>query len=70
MACLLREAGAQGMAPEDAEKLLAHFERGDERRGAERPTVSSAARRGPSPLVEPLSQREIEVLRRVTEGLS
>jgi LuxR family maltose regulon positive regulatory protein len=56
MAELLRQAASRGVAPGYASRLLAAF------------PVSSV--RGPSPLVEPLTKREIEVLRLVAQGAS
>jgi len=70
MAELLSAAVAQGIRPEYATKLLAAFEgeRTDERPtsfvpGPHRPLVGSS-------LVEPLSPRELEVLRLIAQGLS
>ncbi|PYI56122.1 LuxR C-terminal-related transcriptional regulator [Paenibacillus flagellatus] len=67
---LLREASARGTMPDYAGKLLAAF-------GAEFPAAEAedeAARRSSArperPLVEPLSERELEVLRLVAQGLS
>ncbi len=59
MAKLLRHAASQGIAPQYTAKLLAAFD------GATGP-VSPASQ----PLVEPLSTRELEVLRLITAGLS
>ena len=56
MAELLRQAASRGVAPGYASRLLAAF------------PVSSV--RGPSPLVEPLTKRELEVLRLVAQGAS
>jgi len=56
MAELLRQAASRGIAPRYVSKLLAAF------------PASSA--RGPSPLVEPLTKRELEVLRLVAQGAS
>jgi LuxR family maltose regulon positive regulatory protein len=61
MAQLLSEAAAQGIRPDYARKLLAAFETVTK---GERPTTE------PSSLVEPLSQRESEVLRLIAQGLS
>lgn len=64
MAQLLSEAAAQGIMPDYAGRLLAAFER--ERHKAEiKPSLSSA-----QTLVEPLSPRELEVLRLIAQGLS
>jgi len=54
---LLRHAAARGVAPNYAGRLLAAFD-------TDQPT--SAAQ----PLIEPLSERELEVLRLVAQGLS
>lgn len=59
MAKLLSRAASQGIAPQYVAKLLAAFD------GATEP-VSPASQ----PLLEPLSEREIEVLRLITAGLS
>jgi LuxR family maltose regulon positive regulatory protein len=78
MARLLYEAAARGIAPEYAGRLLAAFdlETKDERRKTKLSPLSFVL--GPSSpalgederLVEPLSERELEVLRLVAEGLS
>ena len=69
MARLLYEATTRGIAPDYAGRLLAAFdlETKDERRmtGSTLPSVVR-----PAPLVEPLSERELEVLQRIAEGLS
>jgi LuxR family maltose regulon positive regulatory protein len=61
---LLRHAAAQGVSRQYAGKLLAAF-KADARRkaGGEPPPPGQ-------PLIEPLSERELEVLRLVAEGLS
>jgi LuxR family maltose regulon positive regulatory protein len=78
MARLLYEAVARGIMPDYTRKLLAAFEDAtkDERRRTE-PSPSSSVIRPSSPalskaegLVEPLSQRELEVLQLIAEGLS
>ncbi len=61
---LLSAAAAQGIRPEYTNKLLAAFE---VQTRDERPTPSVL---GPSSLVEPLSPRELEVLRLIAQGLS
>ena len=67
MAHLLSAAGAQGMMPDYVAKLLAVFE-------AEEQTSKDKAHRSPAlpaqPLVEPLSERELEVLQLIAQGLS
>jgi LuxR family maltose regulon positive regulatory protein len=64
MAELLSAAAAQGIRPVYANKLLAAIEM--ETKG-ERPTSCVL---GPSSLAEPLSPRELEVLRLIAQGLS
>ncbi|MBI2940905.1 MAG: helix-turn-helix transcriptional regulator [Chloroflexi bacterium] len=59
MAALLHEAHARGLSPDYLTRLLAAF-------GAARPVSVPTS----SPLVDPLSAREIEVLRLVAAGLS
>jgi LuxR family maltose regulon positive regulatory protein len=72
MARLLHQAAARGVVPEYVARLLAAFEMADDRR----PTTdrelpaSSLAHRPSSALVEPLSERELEVLQLVAEGLT
>jgi len=71
MARLLYEAAARGIAPEYAGRLLAAFdlETKDERRKTKLSPSSFVL--GPSSsLVEPLSERELEVLELIAEGLS
>ncbi|MEJ2557980.1 MAG: response regulator transcription factor [Anaerolineae bacterium] len=59
MAELLRHAASRGILPEYVAKLLAAFD------------VSESKTHPPTqPLVEPLSQRELEVLRLLTTGFS
>jgi LuxR family maltose regulon positive regulatory protein len=60
MAALLREAAGRGVTVDFIGRLLAAF-RASERRGAEAPFRNQ-------PLVEPLSEREIEVLRLLAGG--
>jgi LuxR family maltose regulon positive regulatory protein len=59
MAALLRRALSQGIAPNYAARLLGAFDRAVE---AGMPANAS--------LVEPLSERELEVLRLIVAGLS
>ena len=67
MAQLLSEAAAHGMMPDYVGKLLAAFEA--ER--ADRAKTNRAIHRPPAqPLIEPLSQRELEVLQLIAQGLS
>jgi LuxR family maltose regulon positive regulatory protein len=60
MAALLRETAARGIAVDFIGRLLAAF-RASEHRGAEAPSRNQ-------PLVEPLSEREREVLRLLAGG--
>jgi LuxR family transcriptional regulator, maltose regulon positive regulatory protein len=64
---LLSEASARGMMPDYTRKLLAAFE-AEKRKRKEKsqPPAPSPAQ----PLIEPLRQRELEILRLVAEGLS
>ncbi len=64
MAELLSAAAAQGIHPDYANKLLAAF-KGEMK--DERPTGSVP---GSSFLIEPLSQRELEILKLIAQGLS
>jgi LuxR family maltose regulon positive regulatory protein len=64
MAGLLAEATAQGIMSDYAAKLLAAFETEDRKSENESDPDRSQA------LVEPLSRRELEVLRLVAQGLS
>jgi LuxR family maltose regulon positive regulatory protein len=61
---LLRRAATQGLARQYVKKLLSAFE-ADARRRAGEEALPPA-----QPLIEPLSERELEVLRLVAEGLS
>jgi LuxR family maltose regulon positive regulatory protein len=65
MAHLLSEAAARGMAPEYIQQVLAAFSPV----GASRPRPGRADAPH-SALVEPLSERELEVLQHIAEGLS
>ena len=62
MAQLLSEAAARGMMPDYIGKLLAAFEDLTKDEGQTTKLASSVTRSGPSSLVEPLSQRELEIL--------
>jgi LuxR family maltose regulon positive regulatory protein len=64
MAQLLSEASAQGIMPEYTGKLLAVFE-AEEQKRADNSHLPTA-----QPLIEPLSQRELEVLHLIAQGLS
>jgi LuxR family maltose regulon positive regulatory protein len=65
MAALLREAASQGIAPGYVAKLLAAFD-------AEAPIrpVPPTPRVPAQPLIEPLSERELDVLRLLADGLT
>lgn len=65
MAHLLSEAAAQQVMPDYVSKLLAVFEP-EKRENID----SSPSHSSPQPLIEPLSQRELEVLRLIAQGLS
>jgi LuxR family maltose regulon positive regulatory protein len=72
MATLLRQAAARGIEPHYVQELLDAFA---VQASAERPMANEIPpsfdqRRVPSSLVEPLTERELEVLRLVAEGLS
>jgi LuxR family maltose regulon positive regulatory protein len=64
MAGLLREAARRGILPDYTSKLLAAFK---EEKTKSEAAASSAA---PQPLIDPLSQRELEVLRLFKTELS
>jgi LuxR family transcriptional regulator, maltose regulon positive regulatory protein len=64
MAHLLSEAAAQGIMPDYVSKLLAAFET-EKQKDVNQSNLSAA-----QPLIEPLSSRELEVLRLIAEGLS
>jgi LuxR family maltose regulon positive regulatory protein len=67
MAQLLSEAAARGIMPDYVGKLLAAFE-ADQQKSEGRTYLPSTP---PSqPLIEPLSERELEVLQLVAQGLS
>jgi LuxR family transcriptional regulator, maltose regulon positive regulatory protein len=67
MARLLSEATARGIMPEYTARLLAVFEAEEQKSEdkSDRPDAPPA-----QPLIEPLSQRELEVLRLIAQGLS
>jgi len=67
MARLLSEAAARGTMPHYRAKLLAAFEA--EGQGSEEESYLYPARLA-QPLTEPLSQRELEVLELIAQGLS
>ena len=66
MAQLLSEAAAHGMMPDYIAKLLAVFEAEQKSEDTSSPPSVSPSQ----PLIEPLSERELEVLRLVAQGLS
>ena len=61
---LLREASAREIMPDYTHKLLAAFE-AEKRKSEDKPDLSPV-----QPLIEPLSQRELEVLQLIAQGLS
>ena len=66
MAVLLRQAAAKGIAPDYVAKLLSAFEtKAEERPASPAPSIGAA-----TSLVEPLSERELEVLQLMAIGLS
>ena len=64
MANLLSAAIAQGIMPDYTGKLLIFFESGAEKKTEKSHLPSD------QPLIEPLSERELEVLRLIAQGLS
>ena len=64
MAQLLSEAAAHGMLPGYVGKLLAAFESEEQKR------TDNSSLPPAQPLIEPLSQRELEVLRLIAQGFS
>ncbi len=64
MAHLLSEAAAQGIMPDYVGNLLAIFE------AKKQKSEDKTDLRPAQPLIEPLSQRELEVLRLIAQGLS
>jgi LuxR family maltose regulon positive regulatory protein len=69
MARLLHEALNQGIAPEYVRQLLAAFPTVEQEKTTSAKTPS-AVRRPPPTMVEPLSERELEVLQHVAKGLT
>jgi LuxR family maltose regulon positive regulatory protein len=69
MAALLREAHARGIIPVYVAQLLAAFSR-TEGRGLRTESIHSVLSPQSSALVEPLSERELEVLRLIADGHS
>jgi len=73
MAHLLYQAAERGISPAYVGKLLAAFEATEEQRSkgaGEKGLTTAPLHLRPPALIEPLSEREIEVLRLVAEGLS
>jgi LuxR family maltose regulon positive regulatory protein len=77
MVCLLYEALSRGIAPNYVQRLLAVFEDATKDRGQFKGAVQPFVVRPPAPtpnraqgLVEPLSERELEVLHLLAEGLT
>ena len=68
MARLLTEAAAHGVMPGYTGRLLAVFEAEKQRATGEASPLPNSP--SSQPLIEPLSQRELEVLRLIAEGLS
>ncbi|MHB9146723.1 MAG: response regulator transcription factor [Symbiobacteriia bacterium] len=64
MANLLSAGAAQRIAPDYVAKLLAVFEAGQQKSEAKSYLPSA------QPLIEPLSQRELEILKLIAQGLS
>jgi len=67
MAHLLSEAAARGIAPGYSNRLLAAF---DDEAHTPQPLPAPTSVRHAQPLVEPLSQRELEILALIAQGLS
>jgi len=67
MARLLSEATAHGIMPDYVGKLLAVFETEKQKREDKSPLSPATPAQ---PLIEPLSQRELEVLQLIAQGLS
>jgi ATP/maltotriose-dependent transcriptional regulator MalT len=70
MAQLLSEAAAHGVMPDYIGKLLAAFQDVTHDEGQTTKLSSSVMRSGPSSLVDSLSQRELEILQLIAQGLS
>ncbi len=69
MTQLLREAVTRGIAPGYASKLLGAVE-GEQRKSTDTPTLLPHLPTPQTTLVEPLSQRELEILRLFNTDLS
>ncbi len=68
MAELLAEVAGQGIRPAYVARLLAAMD--GPASGQRRPTAPPSSLPPPSPLIEPLSPRELEILRLIAQGLS
>ena len=69
MAQLLAEAAQQGVMPDYTGKLLAAFE-AERRKSEDQSHLAASGALAAQSLIEPLSQRELEVLRLIAQGLS
>jgi LuxR family maltose regulon positive regulatory protein len=72
MAQLLSEAASRGIMPDYIRKLLVVFE-AEKPKSEDKPDLAPAlpeGHRGSEPLIEPLSQRECEILQLIAQGLS
>jgi LuxR family transcriptional regulator, maltose regulon positive regulatory protein len=70
MAQLLSETAARGIMPDYVSRLLAAFPCAAHHAGQTTRLPTAVTRSDPSSLVEPLSQRELEILNLITQGLS
>ncbi|MBK8934297.1 MAG: helix-turn-helix transcriptional regulator [Chloroflexi bacterium] len=61
---LLHEASVREIMPDYTDKLLAAFE-AEKQKGGDKPSLPHA-----QPLIDPLSQRELEILKLIAQGLS
>lgn len=67
MALLLTEVAARGTMPDYIDKLLAAFD-AEKRKSEDQPVLLPPS--PAQPLIEPLSQRELEILKLIAQGLS
>ena len=70
MAKLLRLAASRGIAKKYVRKLLASFHRSRPSTGPQSKKIPAEGLVAPSPLVEPLTERELEVLQLIVDGMS
>jgi LuxR family maltose regulon positive regulatory protein len=70
MARLLRLAASRGIATKYVRRLLASFQKPTAGTSAQPRILSAEGAVAPSPLIEPLSEREQEVLRLIVAGMS